>query len=190
MTWIHGADEFLTALSSSDPIPGGGAAAAMVGAMGCSLGLMAIATTLKRKSTPENDRSTLLQSQQKLAGLHRELKTLMQQDADAYASYLAASKLSQENPARTEAVQEALWGAASVPADTACACEQVLAELNAVRPLIASIILSDVTCAQQLLVSAVACCVENISINQAGITNHERKQKLARWIEHFLTVKL
>ena len=190
MTWTQGADEFLTALSSSDPTPGGGAAAALAGAMGCALGLMAIGTTLKRKATPEEDRPTLLQSQQKLASLHRELKTLMQKDADVYAAYLTASKLPKENPTRTQAVQEALWLAATVPADTASVCEQVMLELKNVRPLIASIILSDVNCAQQLLTSALACCVENIRVNQTGIANQEQRQKLAQLIKHFSMVKL
>lgn len=187
MNWTRGADEFLTALSSSDPTPGGGAAAALAGAMGCALGLMSIGTTLKRKSTPQENHPALLQSQKKLAGLHSELKTLMQRDAEAYTAYLTASKLPKDAPARTQAVQDALWFAATVPADTATACEHVLAELNTVRPLIASIILSDVNCAQHLLKSAIACCVENIRINQAGITSTERQEKLAKWLEHFST---
>ena len=189
MTWTQGADEFLTALSSSDPTPGGGAAAALAGAMGCALGLMSIGTTLKRKATPQEARPTLLSNQQKLAGLHRELKTLMQKDADAYAAYLTASKLPKENPTRTQAVQEALWLAATVPADTASVCEQVLVALKNVRPLIASHILSDVHCAQQLLTCALACCVENIRVNQTGITDPKRQQKLTDWITHFSEVR-
>ncbi len=189
MTWMHGADEFLTALSSSDPTPGGGVAAALAGAMGCALGLMAIGTTLKRKVTPEEARPTLLQSQQKLADLHLELKTLMQKDADAYAAYLTANKLPKENPARTQAVQEALWLAATVPADTATVCEQVMKELKNVRYLIAPLILSDVDCAQKLLTSALACCVENIRVNKTGITDPQHQQKLEAWITHFSEVR-
>ena len=190
MSWNQGADQFLNALSSAEPTPGGGAAAAMTGAMGCALLLMAIGTTLKRKNTPATDRPFLLQSQKKLIGLHNELKTLMQQDADAYTAYLTASKLPKDSPTRTEAVQNALWFAATVPADTATTCEHVLAELNVVRQRIASIILSDVHCAQHLLLSAILCCVENIRINQSGITDSQRQQKLSKWLEHFSTAKL
>ncbi len=190
MNWTRGADEFLTALSSSDPTPGGGAAAALAGAMGCALGLMSIGTTLKRKSTPQENHPALLQSQKKLAGLHSELKTLMQKDAEAYTSYLTATKLPKDSPTRAQAVQDALWFAAMVPADTATTCEHVLTEIKAVRPLIASIILSDLHCAQHLLASAITCCVENIRINQAGIISVERQEKLSKWLEHFSTVTL
>ena len=55
MEWYTAADKFIEALASSDPTPGGGAAAASAGAMGCALAMMAVGTTLKRKATPEAD---------------------------------------------------------------------------------------------------------------------------------------
>ncbi|MBR2082184.1 MAG: cyclodeaminase/cyclohydrolase family protein [Elusimicrobiaceae bacterium] len=184
MQWTTGAEQFLSALSSSDPTPGGGAAAAMTGAMGCALVMMAIGTTLKRKNTPASVRPVLEQSLPKLGALHTQLKKYMQQDALAYEGYLTACKLPKDNPSRTQAVQDALWYAASVPADTATVCQEVLKETARTQDLIDKIIVSDVNCARHLLHGALQCCAENIRINATYITQQARKEKLQKILEN------
>lgn len=185
MNWTTGAEQFTNALSSSDPTPGGGAAAAMAGAMGCALVMMAVATTLKRKNTPTQTRPLLEQSLKKLGGLHSGLKSFIEQDAQAYNAYIVASKIPKDHPTRTQALQDALWFAATVPGDTATACLHVLKETALIRPHIASIILSDVECAQHLLKCAIACCMENIRVNLTGITQPQRVEKLKQLLETF-----
>lgn len=185
MNWNTGAQQFTDALASANPTPGGGAAGAMAGAMGCALLIMAIGTTLKRKNTPPENRPLLEKSLQKLEPLHTQLKNLMTQDSTAYEAYLTAAKLPKENPSRTQAVQESLWQAACIPAQTAHLCTQVLSELTSVCPSISDIIISDVNCAQHLLNSATACCVENIRANAAYITDTRRQTQLQTWIQTF-----
>ncbi len=165
MTWVNAAGQFVQALSSTAPTPGGGAAAAHAGAMGCALALMAIGTTLKRKKTPPQLRPDLEASHAQLAALQTQLNQLMQQDAQAYDAYLQATKLPTEHPAREQAVQEALWQAACVPVQTARACQEALAQIRQIQDKIAVIIVSDVRCATYLLNGALACCGENIRAN-------------------------
>ena len=57
MEWFTAAEKFNQALASSDPTPGGGAAAAMTAAMGCALALMAAQTTVNKKATPQDSRN-------------------------------------------------------------------------------------------------------------------------------------
>ncbi len=185
MTWNESAQTFTDALASSAPTPGGGAAAAMAGAMGCALIMMAVGTTLKRKATPAEYHPSLKESLQQLNTLYEQLKNLITQDACAYEDYLAAAKLPKENHARAQAVQEALWQAAAVPAQTAQVCLQVAALLKEARPYISHIIVSDAHCAQHLLTSAVACCVENIRANADYITDTARQAQLQTWINTF-----
>ena len=185
MIWNTGAKQFTDALASSNPTPGGGAAAAMAGAMGCALVMMSIHTTLKRKNTPDELRALLEKSLQKLAPVHEQLKNLIAQDSAAYEAYLTAAKLPKEDPARTQAVQEALWQAACVPAQTAQICLKALSKIKDVRTLIAPVIISDVNCAQHLLKSAVACCVENIRANAAYITNTAHQEQIKQWLNTF-----
>lgn len=186
MQWTNGSNQWLDALSSADPTPGGGAAAAITGAMGCSLLLMAARTTLKRKATPMDSRKTLEYHISKLAGLLSELKNLAQQDAQAYQGYLAVTKLPKTDPARPQALQDALWQAACIPADTATACKKVLLQLEETAPLIDKIIFSDVSCARHLLTGAIACCVENIRANAAYVTQPERAEKLQKLVQSLL----
>lgn len=185
MNWNQGAEQFLEALSSDNPTPGGGAAAAMAGAMGCALILMAIGTTLKRKSTPKENLVSLQAVQQKIRGLHTELKKLIQLDAQAYESYLVAKRLPTEEPSRQQALQDALWVAATVPADIATVALHLLQDIDTLNPLIASVILSDMQCAQHLLKTAIRCSLENIHINLQAITDPIRVEKLQKRLSTF-----
>lgn len=185
MNWNQGAEQFLNALSSADPTPGGGAAAAMAGAMGCALVLMAIGTTHKRPNLPQDFLPTLQSTQQKMSQWHKELKKLMQQDAQAYDSYIAARRLPLADSTRLEALQNALWFAATVPSDIATVCTHALREVNVVEPFIAPIILSDVHCAKHLLKSAIACSLENMRVNLKGITDEQRIKELQQKLTSF-----
>ena len=183
MQWMKGAEQFTDALASSQPTPGGGAAGAMAGAMGCALLMMAISTTLKRKNTPAQNRPVLEQALAQLEKLHTQLKTFILQDARSYEGYLAAAKLPKEDPTRPQALQETLWQAACVPADTAAVCQAVLQVAAQAATQVDPIIISDVKCAQHLLVSALACCAENIRANAAYITQPKRAEKLQKLLE-------
>lgn len=183
MTWANAAEEFVQALSAPMPTPGGGAAAALAGSMGCALALMAIGTTLKHKKTPPQLRPDLEESHQKLVELQTKLNQLMQQDAQAYEAYLNAARLPAGNPARETSIQQTLWQAACVPVNTALACREALLEINNVQDKIASIILSDAHCARHLLKGALACCAENIRTNLPFIKNPQQIHFLQTQLE-------
>lgn len=186
MQWYKAAEQFVEALASADPVPGGGAAAAMTATMGCALAMMAAQTTINRKSTSQEVKTRLTANVKKLACLKEELKSYIQLDGDAYTGYLTAKKLSKDNPDRATAIQSALLFAARVPADTAATACHCLREIDALKSDIAPIILSDVYCGQDLLKCAVKCCVENIKANLEFITHPDQTQKLQQQINSFL----
>ena len=146
---------------------------------------MAVGITLKRKNTSPEVILGLEKSRRQLTGLLITLQKLARQDAEAYAAYITASQLPKEDPSRQKVLQDALWFAASVPADTAVACRQVLLATGDIQDKIAPAILSDVLCAQHLLRGAVACCMENIRTNLVHITEQERVQKLEKVLEDY-----
>lgn len=185
MEWFKAAEKFNQALSSSDPAPGGGAAAAMTAAMGCSLALMAAGTTLLKKSTAQEARSRLEQSVRKLGAFKTRLIELMQEDAAAYSAYVVAQKLPKEDPGRAQAMQDALAYAARVPADTATTALHCLREIQTIQPDVAPVILSDAHCARHLLQSALRCCIENIQANLAFIQDQTLAEKLHKQMETF-----
>ena len=188
MSWNQNAHQFLTALGSAEPTPGGGAAAAMVGAMGCALLRMAVGTTLKRKATPQQHKTVLTEQERVLASLQVQLEDLMQQDAQAYNAYLSAYRLPNTTSSREEQLQASLFQAATVPVQIANTCEQLLKQINPLKPRITPIILSDVACAEHLLKSALACSIENIQINLKGLRNPAHTAQLQQRIVHFTKV--
>lgn len=186
MEWFKAAEKFNQALSSAEPTPGGGAAAAMTAAMGCSLALMAAQTTVKRKTTPEQTREKLQLHIRKLGALKTQLNNLIQEDGSAYSAYIVAKKLPKDHAEREKAMQDALLYAARVPSDTATTAIQCLREIDLIKADIASIILSDIVCGQYLLKCAIRCCVENIKANLEYIKDAEWKEKFRQHIEVFL----
>lgn len=186
MEWYTAAERFTEALASSDPTPGGGAAAAQAAAMGCALGMMAIGVTLKSKQTPEPAKDRLNQSIKCLASLKNELKSYVRKDGEAYASFLTAKKLPKENPSRESAIQDALLFAARVPADTATTAVRALKELDQIKGDIAAVIQADMLCAKHLLQASIRCAVENIRANLAFIKNVDKIDEFNKQITVFL----
>ena len=183
MEWSKAAEKFNQALASADPTPGGGAAAAMTAAMGCSLSLMAARTTLNKKSTSQETKARLDVSIRKLAALNVQLNHYIQEDGDAYTAYLVAKKLPKENPSREQEIQQALLYAARVPSDTATTAITCLHEIDLIQSDIAPVIISDILCAKHLLKCALRCCKENILANLAFLTDENQIQKLRKTIE-------
>ena len=186
MNWDIAAEHFLKELSSSNPTPGGGAASAMAGAMGCALAMMAVSTTLKRKATPQEVCPKLKNSLQQLQTLQKSFQKLMKKDAAAYDNYCAARKLPKENPQRPQLLEEALWLAGIVPADTATTAIHCLQEMDTVKDVIATVIQSDIQCARHLLQVAIRCAIENINANISLMKDEHKKMILQKQVDTFL----
>src|SRR5690348_578169 len=84
--------EFLAALQSPEPTPGGGSAAALAGAMGASL-LAMVAGLPKSKAATAEDAARLAAAGQRSTALAAELKTLVDRDSEAYRQVMAAFRL-------------------------------------------------------------------------------------------------
>ena len=179
-------ERFLDALAGAEPTPGGGAAAACTGAMGCALASMAIGTTLKRKTLAPDVRAKLEKSLGMLRSFRSELQGYIQKDAEAYTGYLTAVKLPKELPAREQAVQDALVFASKVPADSAKAALCALREIDAIKDLVAPVIMADIFCARHLLQACIKCAVENIRANLVYIKNTDKTSELEKQINTFL----
>ncbi len=112
---------FLEELGSSEPTPGGGSAAALAGALASSLCTMVASLTLGRERFRENwaEMETVAETGRSLT---EDLVRLMDRDAEAYDSVMAAIKMpketAEEKAAREIRLQEALKNACKVPLET------------------------------------------------------------------------
>ena len=120
------ATDFLEAVASSDPVPGGGSVAAYAGALSAALIRMVAGLTLGRKkyAAVESEMTVIAGNAHKLS---EALSRLVERDAAAYAAVSAAYKLPKDDASRAGAIESALLGAAEVPLETARLCAEAAA---------------------------------------------------------------
>lgn len=121
--------DLLDAFASNEPVPGGGSAAALAGAVGVSLLVMVAGLPKTRTGAPE-EAADLAEASARLRPLRDTLASLIDQDSEAYSAVLAAMRLPKatdaDKAARREALEAAMRGATEVPMDTMRACQQAL----------------------------------------------------------------
>lgn len=119
----------LEAFASSAPTPGGGSAAALIGAVGASLLSMVAAMPKTRTGAPD-ERAALEEAHAGLETLRHALTDLIDRDTDAYdlvvAAYRKPKATEADKAERASAIQHALRVATEVPAETFKACADAL----------------------------------------------------------------
>jgi formiminotetrahydrofolate cyclodeaminase len=127
-------DEFISSVAAPNPIPAGGSAAALAGALAAALGEMTAGLTEGR------EKFACVQPQvqeihAKLTLLRKTLRGLVQEDSMSFKSLLNAIKLPKETgeqrSARAEAIEKTTRSATETPLRTARAAIEVLENLNA-----------------------------------------------------------
>jgi len=106
--------DFLKELASSSPAPGGGSSAALVGAMGSALASMVSNLTLGKKGyeSVQDDVKVLLE---RARTLMEKLLMKVDEDSEAFNSFMSALKLPKGSGEREKALDEALRRATLLP---------------------------------------------------------------------------
>ena len=164
--------QFLDALASSDPTPGGGTASAVAGAMGASL-LVMVTGLAKSNTNSDDEKTALAAARQALQPLVGTLAALADTDAAAFDEVMAAYRLpkasDEEKATRSAAIQNALQGATTAPLQTLRACAGVMAHAGTVAACGNRSAVSDVGVAIGLLESAAAGAEANVRINLGSV---------------------
>jgi formiminotetrahydrofolate cyclodeaminase len=165
----HLSTEELTArLASHDPIPGGGSAAAIAGAMGAALVGMVAELTIGRPDAEANA-AELTALREDATRYREELLALAQTDAAAYAAVVAARKLpkgtDEEKSARRAALDTAMVAAADAPLHVARLAAATLELASRIAPIGNPNAASDAGVAAQLASAAVRGAILNVRIN-------------------------
>jgi formiminotetrahydrofolate cyclodeaminase len=110
--------EFINDLSSAAPVPGGGGASALTGALGVALGSMVGNLTLGKKKY-ENVQEDITVILKKAEVLQKELITLVEEDAKVFEplskAYGLPKNTEEEKAKKEEVLEDALRIACSVP---------------------------------------------------------------------------
>jgi formiminotetrahydrofolate cyclodeaminase len=175
--------DLLDAFASGDPVPGGGSASALAGALGASLLLMVAGMQKTRSGTPE-ETADLAEAAARLRPLRDRLTILVDKDSDAYAKVAAAFKLprgsDEEKMSRKEAIQAASRQATDVPLETMRACRDALRHSVIVARNGNRNATSDIGVAVELLFAALKGAGLNVDINLAGLTDQPYVDRV-RW---------
>lgn len=164
--------QFLDALASSDPTPGGGTAAAVSGAMGASL-LVMVTGLAKSNTNSDDEKAALATARQALQPLVGTLAALADTDAAAFDEVMGAYRLAkasdEEKAARSAAIQKALQAATTAPLQTLRACAAAMAHAGTVAACGNRSAVSDVGVAIGLLEAAAAGAEANVRINLGSV---------------------
>lgn len=175
-------DEWLDALASDAPAPGGGAAAALNAAVGAALVSMVCNLTIGKPKYAQHE-ETMRGALERATDLRHRALRLADEDAHAFDAVIAAYRLPKETDddkrARTEAIQAALAGAAEVPIRTAEVAAEVIALADAIQPGANVNVLSDVAAAAASARAALEVAVLNVEVNLASMSDVGLRESLA-----------
>jgi glutamate formiminotransferase/formiminotetrahydrofolate cyclodeaminase len=175
------AGDFLAAVASSDPVPGGGSVSAYAGALSAALTRMVAGLTVGRKkyAAVEAEMAVVAGNADKLSEV---LSRLVERDAEAYAAVSAAYKLPKDGDAaaRTGAIDNALIGAAEVPLETARLCSQAATIAATVAAKGNSNAITDAGMAALLAEAGCKGAAYNVRVNVASLSDPAKGAHLER----------
>ncbi|MCS6801723.1 MAG: cyclodeaminase/cyclohydrolase family protein [Chloroflexota bacterium] len=164
--------QFLEALASDSPTPGGGGAAALCGALGAALVAMTANLTVGRKNYQDVD-AEMRALAARADALREQLTALIDADAAAFDQVSAAYKLpratDEEKQHRSDAIQRALKAASDPPLRMVEAARQVLELSVPAAQRGNSNVVSDAAVAAYLALAAMQSARLNVEINLRSI---------------------
>ncbi|MGB9814032.1 MAG: cyclodeaminase/cyclohydrolase family protein [Thermovenabulum sp.] len=178
--------DFISILSSKEPVPGGGGAAALAGAIGNALGSMVGNLTVGKEKYKDVE-PEVIEILNKAKELQENLLSLIDEDAQVFSEVAKAYKLpkntEEERKQKEEALKNALKNACQVPIKI---MENSLEALKLQRRLAeigSKLAISDVGVGALLLKAAVLSGKLNVVINLNGIDDEEFVRKISEYIE-------
>lgn len=165
-------EQFLEQLASGTPTPGGGAAAAIMGAMGAALISMVCNLTIGKPkfAAVEGEISALLERSEQLRA---QLTAMIQDDVEVFDQVMAAYGLPKSNDeekrVRTAAVQNALKNAAEGPLACARVCREVVSLAETAAAAGNPNLVSDAGVAALAAYAGLASAALNVYVNVSSI---------------------
>ena len=175
--------EWMEVLASKAPVPGGGGASALGGALGAALGQMVVNLTVgkKRYASVEEEMQLRLVELKKL---QEELLGLADQDAEVFAplaeAYGLPAETEEQKAEKARMMEERLLAASLVPLQMMEKASEVLDILAELEKKGSRMAISDVGVAVQFARAALLGAVMNVYINTKSMKNREKAGELNR----------
>ncbi len=169
--------DFVTVLASSEPVPGGGGAAALAGAVGCALGNMVGSLTAGKKRYAGVE-AEILALKEKCDRLQEELLDQVAADAEGFAPLAKAYGLPKDDPQREEILEKASVEACAVPIRIMELCCEALTAVKTFSEKGSRLALSDAGCGAVILKAALQAASLNVYINTKTLRNRGEAERL------------
>lgn len=173
--------EFLDALSSRQPVPGGGGASALAGALSAALGLMVGNLTVGKKKYAQVE-AQVLSMMERLTDTREEMARLAAEDAKVFAPLAAAYGLpagtEEEKAHKARIMEENLLAASLVPVKVMELAVEILEILEELEQKGSVMAVSDVGVAVQFARTAVTGAVMNVYINTKSMKDRDKAQEI------------
>ena len=162
--------EFVTILASDAPAPGGGGAAALVGAIGTALGNMVGSLTVgKKKYADVQDEIIALKA--KCDALQTQLLNQVQADEEGFLPLARAYGIPKDDPTRAEILENATVAACAVPMHIMQLCCEALDCIAIFAQKGSRLAVSDAGCAAVCVKAALQAASLNVFINTKSLQN-------------------
>lgn len=181
--------EFLDVLSSKEPVPGGGGASALAGALGNALGQMVANLTIGKKkyALVEDEIKELAE---RMKGIQGQFSALADQDAKVFAPlakcYSLPSGTEEEKAYKAEVMEARLLDASLVPMEIMEKAAEMLEIMDILADKGSRMAVSDVGVGVQFIRTALLGAVMNVYINTKSMKNREKAEEMNEKAEHLI----
>lgn len=173
--------DFLDVLSSKEPVPGGGGASALCGAVGNALGQMVANLTVGKKKYAEAE-PEVKEHLEKMVKLQAEFTTLADDDAKVFAplakAYSLPSETEEQKAYKAEVMETNLLAASAVPLQIMEKSMQMLTILDRLADIGSRMAVSDVGVAVQSTRAALLGAAMNVYINTKSMKDRNKAEEL------------
>ena len=178
-------ENFSELLAAKVSVPGGGGAAALVGALGVALCSMAGNFTLGKKKyiDVEEDIKKILIKAEKI---RKRFLELVDEDAKAFTPLAEAYSIAKDNPEREGILEIALLNACKAPVEMIEQCSEAINLLEEMLNKGSRLLISDVGCGALLCRAAIESAAMNVFVNTSLLKNIDEAKKIEDKVYKFL----
>lgn len=184
-------DQFLEQLASNAPVPGGGGASALCGALGIALGNMVGSLTVGKKKYADVEEEIIALNQQADA-LRVELLELVEKDAEVFEPLSKAYGIPKDDSSRSEVMAKVLKEAAEVPLAIMRKAGEALELIRIYGEKGSRLAISDAGCGAAMCRAALESAALNVYINTKAMEDRELAEamngEVAAMLEKYCTL--
>lgn len=179
-------NDFAEQLASNAPVPGGGGASALVGAVGVALGNMVGSLTVGKKKYADVEEE-IIALNEKAAVLREEFLTLMEKDAEVFEPLSKAYSIPKDDPARDEVMAVVLKQASEVPLEIMRKCCEAIDLIEVYAQKGSVIAVSDAGCGAAICKAALESAALNVYINTKSMKDRELAETMNAEVDIMLS---